>query len=90
MGPFDNETRKYVHLPEYEDGVWLEDSSGSLYIIPVGDSDIEGPDGFTFDQLNVLCRRYGEVPKWALADLGLSTVPGVLKRFDEERGYYHA
>jgi len=93
MGPFDNTAHCYVEDNNVEDGLWVTDEEGNLWIIPTAGDEIYGPDGKTLDKLNALCREHpipDYIPGSNLAALGLSVVPAVLKRFDRDNGYYYA
>jgi len=93
MGPFDNTSRSYVEDNAVEDGLWVTDDDGNLWIIATVGHEIYGPDGEMLDKLNALCRKHqipDYVPRSELETLGLSVVPAVLKRFDSDSGYYYA
>lgn len=93
MGPFDNEQHCYVEDNAVEDGLWVADDDGNLWIIATVGHEIYGPDGDMLDKLNALCRKHpipDYIPLSKLNGLGLSIVPAVVKRFDPDRGYYYA
>lgn len=93
MGPFDNTSRCYVEDNAVEDGLWVTDDDGNLWIIATVGHEIYGPDGEMLDKLNALCRKHpipDDIPRSKLEALRLSIVPAVLKRFDYDRGYYYA
>jgi len=91
-GLFDNETRKYLPLDDLINGEWFEDEDGYFYIIPQKGIVCEsvGPDNETEDELNRLMEANGEITAEDCDRLGLTRIGEMLKRFDEEDGYYHA
>lgn len=93
-GFYNNDTGLYERADWLEDGVWIKDQEGNLYLVSGGVDDIVGPNTDTLDKLNALCREQnGDVRRIShetLKKLGLTIVPDSLKRFTPENGYYHA
>ena len=91
-GLFDNESRKYLPLDDLVNGEWFEDAHGYLYIIPQKGTtcDSEGPDNETEYALNRLMEENGEITEGDCERLKVTKIGEMLKRFDEEDGYYHA
>ena len=87
---FDCETRKHLYDDNVFCGDWFVDTEGFLYIIPLDDQEIEGPDGEVLDKLTAIVREYGVVLDEEAEELGIIPVASMLKRFSEEDGYYNA
>lgn len=95
MGPFDNQTGKYVATSGYGEGShWYLDEEGRLYIVPSVDAEIEGPESDVLDALNKVYRdapHFSSVnPEEVAEELAIEVIPDVLKRFDPDVGYYRA
>lgn len=95
MGPFDNETGKYIETPGFGQGShWYVDDRDQLYIVPDAEAEIEGPDTETLQALNKVYREATSFlavnPEGVAEKLGLEVIPDVLKRFDPDTGYYRA
>ena len=95
MGPFDNERGIHIDVEGYQDGHWyLSEDTNALYIVPIADAEIEGPDDEVLEQLNAVYRdaaSFDEVcPQKVAASLGLQVILPAFKRFSESAGYYYA
>jgi hypothetical protein len=94
MGPYNNITNRYINLPQYENGAWLQNpETNELWIIPTQDviAEIEGPDGETLDALNTIVREQNRFPNSnEIEALNLELIPNGLKCFDPLIGYYSA
>lgn len=88
-GLFDNENRRYVNLPEIEQGDWYLDQDRQLYIVPL-DGDTHGPDNKTMDAIEEAYRMRGTLSDRNRVKLGLQRVLPILKRFCPNRGWYVA
>ena len=87
---FDNETRKYIYNDDVFYGDWFIDEHGFLYMVPLKDEEIDGPDGEILDKLIKIVREYGIALDEEIEKLDLSPIPHALKRFSEDDGYYYA
>lgn len=70
---------------------WYEDTEGCLYIVDeLSDEWVHGPDNEMADK--IAAELEGGAAPWELANLfeELTYVDYVLRRFDEETGFYHA
>lgn len=93
MGPYDNETGRHLHSDGHENGHWYLHQNGALYIVPMDDAEIEGPDDDICDALGTEYRNtpFANINAETLAQkLDLDVVPDVLKRFDPAIGFYTA
>lgn len=89
---YDNEKKRFVRCDWLIKADWFIDQEGFLYIVPRPEivAECEGPDNATMDAINAACRDHKELTENDCEKLGLCRVDDVLKRFDEENGYYHA
>lgn len=96
IGTRDEATQQYIHSEGLAKGHWYIDGEGFLYIVPddrYGIEECAGPDNATMDALNALYRENAfdsVVPSEVATQLELDFVPDVLRRFDEESGFYSA
>jgi hypothetical protein len=96
MGPYDNEGDDgrgcYVESPDWENGQWLVDEEGVLYILPIDGDQVEGPDGELVDRILATLRASGSdvLSEDEMAALGVQEISRVLKRFSADTGYYSA
>lgn len=90
MGPYDNESSQFVSSKDWEDGLWLVDSDGILYIVPRGGDGVEGPEDAVAESILHALGRSDHLTDGQAESLGLSVVPSVLKRFDRAVGYHTA
>lgn len=96
MGPYDNEGNGgrgcYVEDPAWMSGQWMVDEDGALYVVPTGGDDVEGPDNDVCDTIRgMLVDAHAEtLDDNALALMGMTEVPDVLRRFSPEIGYHSA
>lgn len=93
MGPYDNESGKYILMQDVMDAHWLEhNETGALAIIA------KQVDGFEshgevedFDEEILLAMSDEELAdEETMENLGFSLIQSSLRRFSEEDGYYHA
>lgn len=110
---YDTETREHIWVEEYHRGLWLEQDPDSnlfnenaryMWIVPLGDNDIEGPDHIKYvkgphqgqnvqDVLTQKCHRIannGLVYSGNWQEIGLNIIHDFLKRFHPSDGFYHA
>jgi len=87
---FDSDKRKYIYEDYLFQGDWFVDANGFLYIIPLTDDDVDGPDGELLDKINEKVRELDDFPIEEAEKLGLTPVPQITKRFSEKDGYYYA
>ena len=85
----------FMQLPDYDQGQWLEDRYGYLYIVPnslFGSAETLGPDNIMMDKIVAASRRgpKGYVTQAMRRKLRLVEIPFELRRFSPEDGYYHA
>jgi len=92
MGPYDNELGRHVESEDWENGQWLSDDEGILYIVPIDGDDVEGPEDDVAGAILKELRETGseEIGAARAAELGLMVVPAHLKRFDPDIGYHTA
>lgn len=89
-GFYDNERREYVARDDWENGQWLVSTAGALYIIPIDGDQVEGPDDENADRILQALDGRDRLQEHEASDLELTIVPDVLKRFDNQIGYYNA
>lgn len=96
MGPYDNERNggrgRYVEADGWENGQWLVDENGHLYIIPLNDDVVQGPDDDVCDTIAGMLRdaHADALDENGIRLMGMTEVPSVLRRFSPDIGYFSA
>lgn len=96
MGPYDNEGAGgegcYVEAPEWENGQWLVDEEGELYVIPLNGDGVEGPDEDICDTIVGMLRdaHADLLDENGIRLMGMTEVSPALRRFSPEIGYHSA
>jgi hypothetical protein len=92
MGPYDNDAGRYLPSEDWDDGQWVVDDDGVLFILPIGADEISGPEGTTHEVITqrLIATRSDSLDETAIEELHLTVVSPALKRFDPEIGYFSA
>jgi len=92
MGPYDNDAERYLPSEDWENGQWVVDDDGVLFILPIGADGISGPEGTMRDAITerLVAASSDSLDETAIEQLDLTVVSPVLKRFDPWIGYFSA
>lgn len=92
MGPYDNDAGRHLPSEDWENGQWVVDDDGVLFILPIGADEISGPEGTMRDAITerLVAASSDSLDDDAIEELDLTVVSPVLKRFDPEIGYFTA
>ena len=90
--PENSSTAKSRHFEDFSlrYGFWLVDQQDQIYIIPKNEYRVVGPENEICKKLNAIVRQTGVLTMADCRQMGLDTVPGVVRRFNPEIGYHSA